>query len=83
MNQEGGPQALKRRQPKLRRHDGNKLRKNSGFGWRSAFSAAVNALESVKALAAEVTESSFSAACESSCPSQNGDRRSAGQQERS
>jgi beta-lactamase regulating signal transducer with metallopeptidase domain len=36
--------------------------KKLGFGWRSASSAAVNARESVKALAAEVAESSFAAA---------------------
>jgi beta-lactamase regulating signal transducer with metallopeptidase domain len=35
--------------------------KKLGFGWRSASSAAVNARESVKALAAEVAESSSSA----------------------
>jgi len=35
------------------------LLKNSAFGWRSASSAAVNALESAKALAAEVAKPTF------------------------
>ena len=47
-----------RHNPRLQR-----LLKNSAFGWRSASSAAVNALESAKALAAEVTESILSANC--------------------
>jgi hypothetical protein len=33
--------------------------KNSGFGWGSTFSATVNALELVRALAAEVTGIEF------------------------
>ena len=38
------------------------LRNNSDFGWRSALSAAVSALFSLAALAAEVAEIGFSAA---------------------